>query len=341
MGEAYVVLDQGLPQGDERKAFALDVLTGLSERPRRLPSKYLYDDEGSRLFRAIMRLPTYYPTQREQAIIEAHTQAIIAPMHGEAFDLVDLGAGDGTKTMVLLKALAEAQADVRYVPIDISIEAMRGVTARALREVPTLHTEGLVANYLDGIQWLSEKYPERSRLVLFLGSNIGNFHKPEARKFLRTIWSVLSPDDRLLIGFDLKKDIERLLAAYNDPTGTTAAFNLNLLTRINRELGGDFDLQKWQHFGTYNVFSGGMESYLVSREDQTVSLEALELRFAFEPWEPVQTEYSYKYLERDIDALAAATGFGIQDRFYDLERDFLDALWRVEKNLRSGPSRRA
>jgi uncharacterized SAM-dependent methyltransferase len=170
---------------------------------------------------------------------------------------------------------------------------------------------------------------DRERLVLFLGSNIGNFDKPRARAFLRRIWSGLTEGDHLMVGFDLKKDIEVLLDAYNDREGVTSAFNLNLLSRINRELGGDFALDKWRHYGTYNVFTGAMESYLVSLEAQDVSIDALRTAFHFEPWEPIHTEYSYKYLERDIDDLAEVCGFDIQDRYMDPRRWFCDALWRV------------
>ena len=186
------------------------------------------------------------------------------------------------------------------------------------------------ADYFDGLRWLAHQ-TDRRNLVLFLGSNIGNFDKPRARAFLRRLWNALNPADRVLIGFDLKKDIEALLLAYNDPQGVTERFNLNLLERINRELGGTFNPDKFRFFSTYNVFSGALESYLVSLVDQRVYIEALSQDFHFAPWEPIHTEYSYKYLDHDITDLAQFTRFAVEARWYDAQGWFCDALWRVEK----------
>jgi uncharacterized SAM-dependent methyltransferase len=167
--------------------------------------------------------------------------------------------------------------------------------------------------------------------VLFLGSNIGNLDRPRARTFLRRLWTGLASGDHVLIGFDLKKDIERLLAAYNDREGVTASFNLNLLTRINRELGGHFDAARFRHFSTYNVFSGAMESYLVSLDPQEVRIDRLQSSFTFRAWEPLHTEYSYKYLLADIERLAKESGFEVVSHFHDRRGFFADSLWRVEK----------
>ncbi len=167
--------------------------------------------------------------------------------------------------------------------------------------------------------------------MLFLGSNIGNFDRPHARGFLRRMWNALNPGDYTLIGFDLRKDIEVLLAAYNDRQGVTARFNLNLLERINRELGGHFDTRAFRHFATYNVFTGAMESYLVSLVRQTVAIDALRVAFEFHPWEPIHTEYSYKYLDEEVSALAVDTQFEAEATFHDAHHWFCDALWRVDK----------
>ena len=242
--------------------------------------------------------------------------------------MVDLGAGDGSKTFLLLEALRAAGASVRYVPVDISEGAMASLHAKVAVRMPEQHVHGLVGDYVGALRHLAS-VDERRRLVLFLGSNIGNFDKPRARAFLRRLWTGLRPGDHALIGFDLKKDIEVLLAAYNDRNGTTAAFNLNLLERINRELGGHFDLSTWRHYGTYNVFTGAMESYIVSLVEQHVPIDALRTSFHFMPWEPIHTEYSYKYLEHDIGDLAAFTGFEVLARYHDDARWFCDALWRV------------
>jgi dimethylhistidine N-methyltransferase len=308
--------------------FALDVLTGLSERPKRLSSRWFYDDRGSELFQRIMALDEYYPTEKERQILETNGDAIAAHFAGQTLDVVDLGAGDGSKTLGLIAQLQAAGAQVRYVPVDISEGAMISLHAIAEKRIPGLEIQGVVGEYVAGLRWLASQ-DERQRLVLFLGSNIGNFDKPRARAFLRRIWSGLQTGDHLLVGFDLKKDIEVLLAAYNDKDGVTRAFNLNLFTRINRELGGDFDLDLWRHYGTYNVFSGAMESYLVSQIEQSVYVESLRQSFDFQAWEPIHTEYSYKYLPRDIGSLADSTGFEIRARYCDRDEWFCDALWRV------------
>jgi dimethylhistidine N-methyltransferase len=334
----YKILDEKVlsPEEDARRDFALEVLTGLSEHPKRLSSRYLYDDRGSELFREIMGLEEYYLTGCERRILSDHGEEIVGLFSGQPFDLIDLGAGDGAKTMLLLERLTGAGADVRYVPIDISEGAMRTLAASVGERFPELEMHGLISEYFDGIRWLSHQSPNRRSLVLFLGSNIGNFDKPRARTFLRGMWDALRPNDYALIGFDLKKDIELLLHAYNDRHGVTAEFNLNLLRRINRELGGDFDLAKFRHFGTYDVFSGAMTSYLVSQERQSVPIEAVRYSFDFRPWEPIHMEYSYKYLDEDIESLAEDTGFVVEERFYDPHRYFVDTVWRVEKDDLSG-----
>jgi L-histidine Nalpha-methyltransferase len=180
------------------------------------------------------------------------------------------------------------------------------------------------------LKWLNHRHRRRN-LVLFLGSSIGNFNHTRACFFLRSLWNALNHDDVVLIGFDMKKDIDLLLRAYNDSEGVTREFNLNLLCRINGELGGNFDLSKFRHFGTYNVSSGAMESYLVSQERQMVFIEAIGRSFLFEPWEPLHTEYSYKYLASDIDRLAEETGFEVKQHIYDSRNYFADSVWRVQK----------
>ncbi|MEL6347644.1 MAG: L-histidine N(alpha)-methyltransferase [Myxococcota bacterium] len=316
-----------------RAEFSLDVLTGLSERPKRLSSRWFYDDEGSRLFRKIMGLEEYYPTDMETWIFTHHGPAIAKHFAGRPLDVVDLGAGDGAKALILLQHLQQAGVQARYVPIDISEGAMASLYTRMQSEMPGLALQGVVGEYVAGLRWLSEQ-DERERLVLFLGSNIGNFDKPRARAFLRRIWTGLREGDHTLIGFDLKKDIEVLLAAYNDREGVTRDFNLNLLTRINRELGGNFNRENWRHFGSYNVFNGAMESYLVSLVEQTVYIEDLRTEFHFQAWEPIHTEYSYKYLPEDIESLAQVTGFQICGRYSDPKGWFCDALWHVRRSAR-------
>ena len=313
------------------KEFASAVLQGLSERPKRLSSRYLYNAHGSDLFQKIMELEEYYPTRCETEILERHSDDIVHLLDGQAVNVVDLGAGDGTKTKILLNSLLDAGTEVTYVPIDISEHAMHDLTEQMSVRMPQLPISGLVAEYTSALHWLTTRADQQRNLVLFLGSNIGNFNNAQARSFLRQLWSVLNVDDYVLIGFDLKKDIDLLTAAYNDSAGVTAAFNLNLLERVNAELGANFDLSKFRHYSTYDVFTGAMESYLVSMKPQTVTVDALHTEFQFDAWEPVHTEYSYKYLETDIAGLAESTGFVIDGAYKDVKGWFLGSLWRVDK----------
>lgn len=331
MSQTYRVLDTAEVSAiAAARKLAQDVLLGLSERPRRISSRYFYDDAGSRLFQRITDSKDYYPTRIEADILEAHKDAIIDAVGDHKFKLVDLGAGDGRKTDILLSRAIARNRDVTFVPIDISEAAMQSLIGKMDEKLPTLEVSGIVAEYFDGLHALRTANGERT-LVLFLGSNIGNFRTDRARMFLRQMWDALSDGDLVLIGFDLKKDIDVLLRAYNDEQGLTRDFNLNLLARLNRELGADFELEHWRHFGTYNVFTGAMESYLVSQRRQTVTVRDLRQSFDFDPFEPIHTEYSYKYLDSDIEGLASATGFQVVARWYDAKRWFADMLWRVDK----------
>lgn len=330
MDKGYRILEPSASASDEaaRRAFMVEVLIGLTQKPKSLSSRFLYDAKGSATFAAISDLDEYYLTRTEDEIFRTHRADLLDRFAGRPLNLVDLGAGDGRKTSVLLEHLVEQGADVRYVPIDISEDAMKGLVPTMRQRFEGLAVEGLVSEYFEGVRWLSEQ-TDRTNLVLFLGSNIGNFDKPHARAFLQQLWSALAPGDYALVGFDLKKDIELLLAAYNDREGVTAEFNLNLLDRVNRELGANFDRSKFRHFATYNVFTGAMESYLVSLERQRVHVGALRQSFEFRPWEPIHTEYSYKYLDEDITDLAYVAGFDVEALFYDRNRWFCDALWKV------------
>lgn len=317
----------------EDRIFALDVLNGLSEQPKRLSSKYFYDDRGSRLFRKIMALPEYYLTNCEREILDSQREELLPLLGKEKFNLIELGAGDGSKTSLIIDCFLGTGLDFRYIPIDISEGAMRTLITLMEKKFPQLSISGLVAEYFDGLKWLSS-ITGRRNLVLFLGSNLGNFSMSQAKVFLRTLWNTLRQGDFVVIGFDLKKDIDLMLDAYNDAQGITAAFNLNLLQRINRQLGGHFNLDKFRFFATYNVFSGAIESYLVSQVPQEVFVERLGQSFSFKAWEPIHTEYSYKYLESDIESLAQATGYRIQRQLYDRRHFFVDSVWEVEKEVK-------
>ncbi|KUG08412.1 hypothetical protein ASU33_09605 [Solirubrum puertoriconensis] len=309
-------------------ALAQHVLEGLSRPQRALSSMYFYDDAGSRLFQQIMELPEYYPTRTEFQVLTQHRAAICAslvPENQAAFHLLELGAGDGLKTKILLRQLLEAQANVVYAPVDISASALEGLASSLRHEMPTLQVQPLVAEYAAALAQMRTQAGRKA--LLFLGSNIGNFH-PEARQqFLAALSKQLTPNDRLLIGFDLQKNPRQIRAAYDDAQGVTAAFNLNLLTRLNRELGADFDLGQWEHFTDYDPQVGVIRSYLVSRRAQQVHVAALGRSFAFAAWETIHTENSYKFTLPQIEALGAAAGLAVQQVFTDEQNWFADVLF--------------
>ena len=330
MAAAYEVLRDINLANRFKDEFVLDVLIGLSETPKRIPSKHFYDAQGSRLFQAITELPEYYLTRCELKIFQHYKEEIAQMFADTPFNLVELGPGDARKTQVLMEYFLFQNMNFHYVPIDISEPAMADLIKLLKVKFPDVEVRGLVSGYTKALNWL-KSLDHRRNFVLFLGSNIGNFSRAAANVFLRSLWNALNHDDLVLIGFDLKKDIDLLLRAYNDSQGVTRDFNLNLLRRINAELGGNFDLTKFRFYSNYDVYSGAIESYLVSLEKQTVFIEQIGQSFAFEAWEPIHTEYSYKYLETDIQALAATTGYVEVTRLYDPQHYFTDCVWRVQK----------
>ncbi|GAA4355078.1 L-histidine N(alpha)-methyltransferase [Hymenobacter saemangeumensis] len=305
---------------------ARHVADGLRKPIKALSSMYFYDDAGSRLFQQIMGLPEYYPTRAEFAILERQGAAIAAEMRPAAgpFTLLELGAGDGLKTKLLLRALLQGSADFAYAPVDISASAMTGLVAALSRELPALRVEPVVADYATALRALKDR--PGSKAVLFLGSNIGNFDPAARLDFLRQLAAPLSAADRLLIGFDLQKDPRRIRAAYDDAQGVTAAFNLNLLTRLNRELGANFDLAHWQHYTDYEPLTGAVRSFLVSARAQQVHIGALNQTFDFAAWEVIHTENSFKFTLAQISELAAQAGLRVVRVFQDEAGDFADVV---------------
>ena len=316
----------------ETAELARHVATGLRQIPKALSSMYFYDDAGSQLFQQIMDLPEYYPTRAEFAIFREHGPAIAAalsPPGGGPFALLELGAGDGTKTKLLLRELLQTGPDFTYAPVDISAGAMAGLVAALQQELPALHVVPVVADYATALGQLRTR--PGSKAVLFLGSNIGNFGPAERLDFLRQLAAPLAPADRLLIGFDLQKDPRRIRAAYDDAQGVTAAFNLNLLTRLNRELGADFDLAHWQHYTDYSPLNGAVRSFLVSTRAQQVHLAGLDETFDFAAWEVIHTENSYKFTIPQIEALAAEAGLRVVATFSDPAADFADVVLAAQE----------
>ncbi|MEQ1921396.1 MAG: L-histidine N(alpha)-methyltransferase [Pyrinomonadaceae bacterium] len=314
----------------ELSQFADDVLRGLSATPKELSSKYFYDDEGSRLFQEIMTLPEYYLTGCENEIFSSQGGGIyleFADGNVSPFDLIELGAGDGTKTAILIDQCLLQGADLTYSAIDISQEALDALSTKFRAEFPSLKMETQTGDYFRILETLKSENGRR-KVLLFLGSNIGNFGADQSVSFFRSLREVMSDNDLLLIGFDLQKDPHVIANAYDDAAGVTAKFNLHLLTRINRELGGNFDLDKFTHYANYRPIEGSARSFLVSREKQSVRIEALGRDFEFDQWEAVFMEISQKYSLKMIDDLAAESGFMIKHNFFDSKNYYCDSLWR-------------
>ena len=313
----------------ERTQFAEDVLRGLTSTPKQLSSRYFYDDEGSRLFMEIMELPEYYLTRAELKIFNEQSDDIYKAFTegADGIDLIELGAGDGTKTAVLIEHFIRNEADFTYSPIDISREANDVLTARFHDKFPGLSVQPYTGDYFKVLGSLRNG-SNRRKVLMFLGSNIGNFSQEKALDFFRRTRAVMNENDRLFIGFDMQKDPRVIVRAYDDPQGVTAAFNLNLLARINRELGGDIDLDKFSHYAQYRPIECAARSFLISREKQTITIKALDRSFDFEQWEAIFMEISQKYTHSMIEEFASDGGFRIESEFYDEENFYIDSLWR-------------
>ena len=282
-------------------SFREDVIAGLSLPQKALPPKYFYDAQGSRLFEAICRLKEYYPTRSELALTRAHAAAI-ARFAGRDCELIEYGSGAGEKVRILIRRIRPSV----YVPVDISETALRAAARRLARAFPWLNQVAIAGDFSRPVKIPMLRAKAR-RVVYFPGSTIGNLTLDEAHAFLRMTRGQVGPRGAMLVGVDLKKDANVLHAAYNDAKGVTAAFNLNLLARINRELGSDFDLRRFRHYAFYNAALGRIEMHLVSLVPQTVNVG--NYRFAFDAGESIHTENSYKYSIEEFRALARSAGF--------------------------------
>jgi L-histidine Nalpha-methyltransferase len=313
----------------EHDTFAEDVLKGLSSTPKFLSSKYFYDDEGSRLFQEIMKLPEYYLTRAELEIFQTQTKEIFESFNAgnRAFDLIELGAGDGTKTSLLVKYFLAQKADFQYVPVDISSEALNFLTDKFAREFPALSIKAEQGDYFRTLETFKEK-SDRKKIILFLGSNIGNFNEEQALSFFGQLREAMNPQDLIFIGFDLHKNPKTILRAYDDANGVTAKFNLNLLKRINRELGGNFNIEEFSHYASYHPTERAARSFLISQRAQSVYIEALDRSFEFAQWEPIFMEISQKYGVGMIERLAEKSGFQIVRNFFDENNFYTNSLWK-------------
>ena len=305
--------------------FAAEVRDGLTRPRKRIPCRYFYDDAGSALFDEICDVPEYYIPAAEREILEARAAEIVGSLPAGA-EIVELGSGSAAKTRILIEAMLRRDGAARYVPVDISLAALEG-SARALRAAyPSLEVVPVLGEYEDSIARIRGD-AARGKLVLWLGSNIGNLDRGEAAAFLGRVAAALRPDDRLLVGIDLRKDRATLEPAYDDAAGVTARFNKNLLARVNRDLGGAFDLGRFRHRAVYDETAGRIEMHLVADAAMTVRVAKLGLDVGLAAGEAIHTEDSYKYSPQEIDALAAAAGLRVERQWFDGRRLFSENLF--------------
>ena len=327
-----VVLDQRLryyePNGERvYKTFADEISNSLRSNQKSINPKFFYDEKGSNLFEKICTLPEYYLTNAEISILNQLDDKISPYLDGD-FRLVELGSGSSTKTRILIQILERLQTYVEYIPIDIS--RILKTSSRILQsDFKRLHITGIIDEYESGLKFL-KYYDTKKNLIIFLGSSFGNFDLEDSSKFLSKINSAMKKDDLFLIGLDLVKDKKILECAYNDSEGITAQFNLNILSRINSELGGNFDLQKFRHHAVYNEDQNKIDMYLRSIDRQTISIPQADLTLNLEKDELIHTENSQKFTISNIKQISEKAGFEIKDMWYDEKQYF--AMILLSKN---------
>ena len=307
--------------------FGKEVYEGLTAFPKHLSSKFFYDETGDKLFQDIMAMPDYYLTESEYAILERYSTEItqLFAGDGQPFSLFELGAGDGKKTKILLQQLVENKVDFDYRPIDISQNALDQLERSIKKELPSVIVNALQGTYFDTLQDIG-KQNGRKKIILFLGSNIGNLLHPQAIDFLQKMTAVLGEKDLLFMGMDQKKHPQTILNAYNDKEGITEAFNKNILKRINTEFHGNFNLDKFLHWEVYDPETGTAKSYLVATEKHTVAIADLDLKISFARWETIHTEISQKYDDPTVAWLTGKSGLEIVTSFSDKDDFFKDYI---------------
>jgi len=306
-----------LPALTEREELIRDVRTGLHSRPRSLKPWMFYDELGSQLFERITTLAEYYPTRTERALLEDHADAIVAAAcaGSQPLRILELGAGTASKTCLLLAAAARRRIDVVYVPLDVSADALEIACGNVECTFPGVLVEPVVVNYVNSPPQLEEF--DGSTLALYLGSSIGNFLPEESRTILRNLGSQLRDGDALVLGTDLVKDETTMVSAYDDDEWVTAAFNLNILNRLNRELDADFDLTAFRHRVRWNSQESRIEMHLESTCEQSIQVSAAEMELHFRKGETIHTENSYKFTDETLAALLSNAGFAMQQAWKD------------------------
>ena len=318
-----------IEEGNDLESFAESVRRGLGDQPKHLACQFFYDELGSQLFEQICEQPEYYPTRTEDAILLEHADAMVGGFTGDRPPaLVELGSGSSSKTRRLIEAALDRSGELHYLPIDVSPEILEASGELLVNAYPGLRVTGYAADYRVALRQIAGRL-RRPKLIAFLGSSLGNFDEDDARDLLTAIGEAMGPLDRLLLGTDLDKNPAVLEAAYDDAEGVSARFNLNILTRINRELGGDFDLDRFTHRARYRPDRKRVEMHLESQGRQTVEIPGAEVVAHFEDGETIHTENSHKYTVESLRGLAESAGLVEESAWTDTEGLFRVQRWRT------------
>lgn len=309
--------------------FKQEVYDGLTSPTKHLSSKFIYDKKGDKLFQDIMNMPTYYLTNKEYTILDTYKGGLAAHFSKDhrSFQLIEMGAGDGKKTKILLRHFLAQKLQFNYCPIDISQNALDTLQQNLANEIPTLEVVPKQGTYFETLKELHITNTAR-KVILFLGSNIGNLLHEQAIAFLSQVQTYMAPDDLLFVGFDQKKNPQTVLDAYNDAEGITEQFNKNLLVRINDTLGGNFNTDAFLHWETYNPETGTAKSFLVSKKAQNAHIKALDLSITFKAWETIHTEISQKYDDDTVAWLAKKSGLSVIETFSDEQNYYKNYLFK-------------
>lgn len=305
------------------QTFYKDIIEGLSKPLKTMSSKYFYDDAGDKIFQEIMHMDEYYLPKCEVEILNNQTEKIVTSFGFDSFDIVGLGAGDGSKTKHFLKRITDLNKKVVYYPLDISADVLETNKKNITAHIPTIEVYPIAGDYFETLDRLVHDNP---KIILFLGSTIGNYDNESAEMFMKKIYDMMDERDILMVSFDLKKNPHKVLEAYNDSKGITKRFNLNLLKRINRELNGNFDMEKFDHYANYDPISGTTYSYIFSKIEQTVTIENQTINF--DANEMIHTEISQKYSLKTIENFKNNIGFKSVEHFLDEEKNYAISLFK-------------
>ncbi len=331
---SFKVIDHSSSQESpsNANAFAAAVLEGLSRKEKQLPSWLIFDDKGSEIFSEIVRLETYTPAISENSILHTNKKTISDIVSSDYLQLIELGAGDGTKTMTLIEQFLNKKQPLHFFPIDISAGAVKNLVTKLESRFKdsSLSVTGVIGDYFQGLEPLTLDQ-QKTNFVLYLGLTLGNQDIPSANAFLKKVSGSLNSGDFMMAGFDLFSNPKSHYRAYNDPEGLFSKFNLHLLDRINEELKADFDKNNFAQEAHYNWRTRAVESYVYSLKDQTVKIEALNKEFYFKQGEGMQTEHSHKYTLEEVEQLAKSNGFEIVRHLFNSERNFVNSIWRVKR----------